>query len=646
MKLSLRQKLAFLMALAICAAVIPYSFYAARNLASVALEREKADFRTLGALVHDNLSAIYFNYLSGRVADIIRYKEQLRKIGFILSRNWSGLEVLEGELRGRLIEQQTRDLKELGLVMAVVDINGRPVAPFDRVDFAAAWNRMVDFTGLPLTSSLDPAKLPPEGRFSVYRLPAAQGETDVFLGLLLPEAVGRYVVICLIEITDLLDRTVASPAEVVEDMRQRLEDIHLKPGTSVSLVTAEGRSLVCQGAAAAPVLPEELLEAARRDRELELLTELPEPLGRSLIRVEHFKPLDWYVILARPEESVIGPAHAQGLKLALAGGLVALLSLIPGLWAGDRLIKPLALLSRKAHEAAGLDLNDPEAESFFTRDLPTGRRDEIGALARDFSRMGLALAAKVRQLVAGTAAAARLEAELKTARDIQLGMLPPPAPPGAGLRAYLSPAKEVGGDLYDYFTAPCGRLVTVIGDVSDKGVPAALFMAMTVALIRQAATAGLGPAETLTQVNERLAERNPSSMFVTLFIGFLDPGRGDFTYANAGHCFPLLRSSGGPDRFLEGKSGPMVGVFQGVEYKPYSDIIEENGLCLLYTDGVTEAQDEKGGFFGSERLAAALAGAPDASPAGAVQAVESRVREFQGQAPQADDITVLAFSRN
>jgi sigma-B regulation protein RsbU (phosphoserine phosphatase) len=646
MKISLRQKLALLIALSICAAVVPYSLYSAGNFSAVSLEREKADFQRLGALVRDNLNSFYYNYLTGQMADIIRHKEQLRKISILLSRGWSNMEVLEGALRSQLIGRQAGDLRELGLVMAVVNEEGRPLPPFDRGDLGSDWDKIIDIAGRPLTSSLDLAKLPAEGRFSVYRLAAADGSEDTYLGLLMPDAAGENVVVNMVNVNSLREQTLTSTSGIVEDLRRRLETVQLGPEVGVGLVGADRRVLVHRGASPVPTIPDRFYDEARQSLELEQMTDLPDSPSRALVRIEYFKPLDWYVVMAVPERSITEPARTMGLKMALAGGLVALMSLIVGLTAGDRLIKPLLLLSRKAGEAAELDLNSPEAETFFTRGLPTERQDEIGRLASAFSQMGLALAANVRQLVAGTAAAARLDAELTAARDIQLGMLPNPAPPGGLIRAYLSPAKEVGGDLYDYFAAPGGSRVVVIGDISGKGVPAALFMAMTSTLIRQAVATGLGPAEALTQVNSRLSERNPSSMFVTLFIGFLDPLSGDFRYANAGHCFPIVLSAGGPSRFLDGKSGPMVGVFSGIEYTVFSDIIKSNELCFLYTDGVTEAQDDVGCFFGSDCLVAALECFADGSPAEAVESVVGKVRDFQGKAPQADDITILAFVRN
>jgi sigma-B regulation protein RsbU (phosphoserine phosphatase) len=307
-----------------------------------------------------------------------------------------------------------------------------------------------------------------------------------------------------------------------------------------------------------------------------------------------------------------------------------------------------------------MDFTAPETEALFVQDLPTDRRDEVGGLARSFAFMGQALSRNIRELMATTAAKERIEGELKAAREIQMGILPPHQilrlKDAAGretvaLAAHLEPAKEVGGDLYDFFSTADGRLALVVGDVSDKGVPAALFMAMTATLVRSALGAGLDPAAAMSRVNEILSANNPKSMFVTLFIGLLDPVGGGLDFANGGHCLPLIWRSGrggeaGDSRVLSEKSGPLVGVMEEASYKLCRTRLEPGEIGLIFTDGVTEAQNIEGEFFGEARLLELgrdFARAEQGGPEDLLKALQAALIEFQGAAPQVDDITMLGF---
>src|SRR5690606_13383088 len=182
---------------------------------------------------------------------------------------------------------------------------------------------------------------------------------------------------------------------------------------------------------------------------------------------------------------------------------------------------------------------------------------------------------------------------LNIARDIQMGLLPIPLPRNVlekiDLYATMIPAKEVGGDLYDYFLLPDGRLCFAIGDVSDKGVPAALFMAVTRTLIRASAEDETDPARLMERVNNRLSENNPNVMFVTLVLGVLDLATGDLDWANGGHPPLCIVQTDGSLRLLEGRSGPACGVQEDLPYKSFSTRLAPGEILLGYTDGITEA---------------------------------------------------------
>ena len=284
-------------------------------------------------------------------------------------------------------------------------------------------------------------------------------------------------------------------------------------------------------------------------------------------------------------------------------------------------------------------------------DLPLDREDEVGRLAFAFDGMTRALADNIQKLVESTAASQRMQGELNAARDIQIGILPPadaaPDDPRCRIGAFLSPAKEVGGDLYDFFAVPDGRQELVIGDVSDKGVPAALFMSMTVTLVRCALAQGLGCAQAMRQINNLLAANNPSCLFVTLFIGLFEPETGVLEYANGAHCQPFVvgGSRSVPLRRLEETSGPLVGAMPDMEYKPCRTTLGRGEYCFLYTDGVSEAMNSSLEMFGEERLGRVLAELRGLEPDKVVKKVFEAVEGFREEYPQSDDITMLCVRR-
>jgi phosphoserine phosphatase RsbU/P len=247
--------------------------------------------------------------------------------------------------------------------------------------------------------------------------------------------------------------------------------------------------------------------------------------------------------------------------------------------------------------------------------------------------------------------AERLRAkELEHAALIQRSILPGKFPPFPDrkdfeLHAAMVPAREVGGDFFDFFLLDDERLGFVIGDVSGKGVPAALFMAVSRTLLKATAQHRASPGECVTFVNATLADQNVSDMFVTLFYGVLNTHTGDVEFANAGHNPPYLLSADGGFRALRDKSGPMAGVFEGMDYRTRTCRIEPGEGILLYTDGVTEAINKAGAFFEEQGLKQFVKEHASQPPERLVTSLQAVVQEFSKGMPQADDITVLALRR-
>ncbi len=242
----------------------------------------------------------------------------------------------------------------------------------------------------------------------------------------------------------------------------------------------------------------------------------------------------------------------------------------------------------------------------------------------------------------------RMEEELNIGREIQMSMIPLtfPAFPEReefSIYALLQPANEVGGDFYDFYFLNDDKICFCIGDVSGKGVPAALFMAVTKTLIHSWAQDDHSTASILTHVNETLSQDNKTCMFVTLFVGILEVSTGEVTYTNAGHNPPYLRRAKGNLERVDQPHGPVVGAMEGMAYGESKLQMEKNDLFFLYTDGVTEAMDHNDELFTEERLTKIL-GKNSAFPAeDTVVEILSEVNKFEAQAVQSDDITVLGL---
>ena len=351
-------------------------------------------------------------------------------------------------------------------------------------------------------------------------------------------------------------------------------------------------------------------------------------------------PLDgWSMGVLLPKQEVLSEASALQRNMLLIGlcGFVLLAAAV--IWLARSITKPVRLLSDGAMQMASGDLD---------ASLPDIRaNDEVGDLAAAFLHMRDSLKEHIRNLTDTTAQKERIESELRIARDIQMGILPKlfPAFPDHqefDVFASIEPAKEVGGDLYDFFFIDERRFCFLIGDVSDKGVPAAFFMAVTKTLLKAVAAQGFAPGEILRRVNNDLAEKNDSCMFVTLFLAVLDIDSGEVSYACAGHNPPVLLKSDGVS-WVPPMNEPMAGAMEEIDYSTQVMTLAPGETLFLYTDGVTEAMNEQQELYSDERLLEVLDVLRDSGVERIVTTVAASICEHTGGAAQSDDITMLAL---
>lgn len=319
--------------------------------------------------------------------------------------------------------------------------------------------------------------------------------------------------------------------------------------------------------------------------------------------------------------------------------VLLILGSVGGLFVANRIVKPVERMTKRIHEISGTDLAFEMDDTYRTG-------DEIEVLAESFATLSKRTISYIEQITKITAEKERIGAELELATRIQADMLPNifPAFPEReefDIYATMTPAKEVGGDFYDFFLIDDNHLGMVMADVSGKGVPAALFMMMSKILVNNFAMMGGSPAKVLEQTNAQICKNNDEEMFVTVWFGVLDIETGKVTAANAGHEYPIIRKANGEFELLRDKHGFVIGGMDGMKYKEYEFTLEKGGTLFLYTDGVAEATNAENQLFGTERMLAALNAEPEADPKKLLENMKKSVDEFVGDAPQFDDLTML-----
>jgi len=369
----------------------------------------------------------------------------------------------------------------------------------------------------------------------------------------------------------------------------------------------------------------------------------------------------WSLGVVMPVSEIIAPALTTAERISLATtqtaedirrriknvmyliGGIFLVTIIVVWGLAHRISKRIALPILKLKEGVQIV---GKGNLDYRLNIKTG--DEIEELASAFNKMTEDLKNHIEHLKMVTAENERIESELKIARNIQASMLPRVFPPFPERREFdifatMVPAKEVGGDLYDFFFIDENRLCFLIGDVSGKGVPAALFMAITKILLKREAMQKVSPDEILARVNSVIAPDNDACMFVTLFCVVLDTKTGRIEYANGGHNPPLLARKGRSFEYMDVACGFVVGAMEKINFKRAEDILSEGDAIFLYTDGVTEAMNPNKEMFSEKRLKDVLSELKDKDSAAIVEGVKHRIDEFTQGAQQSDDITMLAL---
>ncbi|MDQ7784189.1 MAG: SpoIIE family protein phosphatase [Desulfomonilaceae bacterium] len=347
----------------------------------------------------------------------------------------------------------------------------------------------------------------------------------------------------------------------------------------------------------------------------------------------------WSLGIVVPRDEILAPLTGLykkqvGIATLIVIGLLALTLVLAASITGP-LRRMVAVTARVAHGDLDVDLTDIRSH------------DEVGNLARAFQSMTISLKKYIRDLMEMTGAKQRMESELEISAQIQRSMLPSrfPAFPERNdfdIYAVMEPAKMVGGDFYQFFLIDEDHLCLAVGDVADKGVPASLFMAVTTFLIRVAAGQGASPDQILSLVNRQLCLENDTCTFVTIFCAILDLRTGELRYSNAGHDAPLVLGPAKDVMPLPIPPGPAAGLVDSPTYRTETTVLESNAILFAYTDGLTDALNEKQEPYSDERLVHLLNSLDSRDVESVVKSVKEDVARFCGGTEQFDDLTVLA----
>lgn len=355
-----------------------------------------------------------------------------------------------------------------------------------------------------------------------------------------------------------------------------------------------------------------------------------------------------YVVADIEMEEVVAKLRSFANRMFLLMAIITVvLALIDYLLTKKTIADPITTISDAAGRLVEERSKTNTGTAIFEK-LSIRSRDEIGALYKSLNHMEKDMNIYVRDLVHVTAEKERIGAELGIAAQIQADMLPrvfPPFPERHDFDIYatMTPAKEVGGDFYDFFLIDSDHLGLVMADVSGKGVPAALFMVIARTLIKNRALMGGGPAEILQYVNEQLCQGNEAELFVTVWLAILELSTGKGLAANAGHEHPAVCRRDGRYELVVYHHSLAVAVMEGVRFREHSFELKPGDSFFVYTDGVTEATNEENELFGTDRMLSALNIRPDAEPDVLLKNVKAGIDGFVGSAPQFDDMTMMCL---
>ncbi len=648
--MKLRNKLIILLIISSCFVSTPVLYITYQNVSEKALEAQIFYVDMLLENEFRNITDEYINNLNSKVEEVISRKNIILQYVKTLE---SGIDIMlsEKDIKANKKEQfilsflnnSNNSSVHSALVVVNQEIESEEILSF--VD-----TKEKDIKGRTFEELLNPDNLNIKGEFASFSFDR-NGIKENILFYFFPvstEVLQKSgVIISYMTINDFQESERKAIENIVANVQKRFDDINLLENSFIALVDDENNLLASSGRLYDMELFEQILEISRTTDAVS--KENLEIGGEEyLVQTGYLKALGWSMLLADSYTSLKAPGKDLVTTLLTYCIIAFALALFVSLLMLGKIIKPLVELTDKVKNLRKLDISCTKEIKKFAESLPTESNDEIGLLTNNFKLLTNELSMQISNLIDTTTIKERMQGELDAARDIQMDILDSPenAPNNDEIISafYLQPAKEVGGDLYEYIKLENGKYALIVGDVSGKGVPAALFMSMTVTLIRYAFSVESNIVKAVENINTMLAAHNESNMFVTLLIALYDPSSRQIEYVNCGHCQPYIVNQKTKNvRRIEAISGPIVGVFEDIEYPSFIENLEKDETFIAFSDGITEAMNEENSLYSEERLVDFLKEEGHLLPKDLIANLYRSVLSFRESAPASDDITMFAF---
>ena len=643
---SLQAKILILSSVIFIAITASIIFFTQKDVKNAVLTREQKNIENIKNIILLDVEGKYQNLLTAKLAFIKTRKNRLKNTSAILKHAIDEL----CRITNANNEKKTRKkvitwLNSLKISSGIFLADDSNKIFFDtNEDFKGKnLNDIKDVKDIPVSTSINNDN----SFFDKFAVFSYKNSKDKKLAYLVRLSKWGWTLGITNDISGIEAETQTKINDIIRIMKENFQQIKIANTGTIFLFNHSGDILIPPSKEFLPAISENLIMDFIKSQKNKLFAGFILNGHDINVYTAHIKVLDWYISALVPVEEIKAPANRLAERLSLIIGGIFLLGFIILNIAVKRFSNPLRSLTQKLKDIPHKDLTSKEFTLDLKNDIYIKRKDEVGALAAAFVYMFRELQKNIKQLVATTVAKERIESELNVARDIQLGILPKIFPPYPDkkefdLYAYLEPAREVGGDLYDFFLLDDDHLCISIGDVSGKGVPAALFMAITKTLINTYSETKKSISEIMTRINDVLSKENPNCMFVTLLIGILNIKTGELKYANAGHNPPLIKS-GDRTFYQKGLSGPVAGAMEMIQFKELSLNLKKGDLLFFYTDGVTEAMNSQEELYSTERLENLVASFSGTQPEEIIEMVKNDIAVFSGEEPQYDDITMLSL---